>query len=300
MRSLRASSACRSWRAFAAARTPTALIAQLDLIASRLPEKYGGSPAYAEIIARFVPRVVPLEEELLGPLARPLWILLGAMAVLLVIACANVANLFLARTERQRRDIAVRHAIGAGRGHLIRRQLAETFVVAIAAGVLAVGIAAALVPLIVEQAPVSVPRLSGTELSLTTVLFTFAVSIVAGLACGSRSGAANGRRQPRRGCAKALAARPTAGAGRATASSWRKRRSRCCCSSAPASCYAAWWSSATSTLATSRRTSSRFSSRKSRSNGATDARRRAFTSTSWSDCGACPASKPSASWKTFR
>jgi hypothetical protein len=60
-----------------------ALIAQLDLIASRLPEKYGGSPAYAAIIERFVPRVVRLEERLLGPLAGPLWILLGAMTMLL-------------------------------------------------------------------------------------------------------------------------------------------------------------------------------------------------------------------------
>ena len=78
-----------------------ALIAQLDLIASRLPDKYGGSPTYREIIERFTPRVVSLE-EFLGTLATPLWILLGATGILLVIACANVANLFLARTERQR------------------------------------------------------------------------------------------------------------------------------------------------------------------------------------------------------
>ena len=62
---------------------PEALIAQLELIASRLPEQYGGPTTYAEIIERFVPRVVPLKEELLGPLEGPLWILLGAMSILL-------------------------------------------------------------------------------------------------------------------------------------------------------------------------------------------------------------------------
>jgi predicted permease len=163
---------------------PDALIAQLDLIASRLPDQYGGSPAYREIIERFTPRVVPLEDQLLGPLAGPLWILLGAAGILLVIACANVANLFLARTERQRRELAIRRAIGAPRGTLILRQLTETTVVAILAGVLAVGVAALLLPAIVAQVPVPVPRLSSAGLSLTTIAFTFGISVAAGLACG--------------------------------------------------------------------------------------------------------------------
>jgi putative ABC transport system permease protein len=161
-----------------------ALIAQLDLIASRLPELYGGSPTYRQIIERFTPRVVPLEEQLLGSLAGPLWILLGAAGILLVIACANVANLFLARTESQRRDVAIRRAIGAPRSSLIRRQLLESTVVAILAGALAVGVAALLLPVIVAQVPVPVPRLSSAALSTTTLLFTFGISVAAGLACG--------------------------------------------------------------------------------------------------------------------
>src|SRR5688572_3494962 len=161
-----------------------ALIAQLDTIASRLPEKYGGSPRYTEIIERFTPRVVPLEEQLLGSLAGPLWILLGATGLLLLIACANVANLFLARAEARRGDVAIRRAIGAPRWNLVRRQLVETTVVAIFAGALAVGVAALLLPLIVAQVPVPVPRLSSAGLSPTTILFTLAVSVVAGLLCG--------------------------------------------------------------------------------------------------------------------
>jgi predicted permease len=163
---------------------PDALIAQLRLIASRLPEQYGGSPAYREIIERFTPRVVPLEQQMLGPFAGPLWILLGAAGILLAIACANVANLFLARTERQRREVAIRRAIGAPRGKLILRQLSEAMVVAILAGVVAVGVAALLLPVIVAQVPVPVPRLSSAGFSLTTILFTFGISVAAGLACG--------------------------------------------------------------------------------------------------------------------
>jgi predicted permease len=161
-----------------------ALIAQLDLIASRLPEKYGGSPTYREIIERFTPLVSPLEEQLLGPLAGPLWILLGATGLLLLIACANVANLFLARSEGQRGDVAIRRAIGAPRWNLVARQLVETTIVALLAGALAIGVAAAALPLIVSQVPVAVPRLSSAGLSLMTIVFTLLVSVAAGLVCG--------------------------------------------------------------------------------------------------------------------
>jgi putative ABC transport system permease protein len=160
-----------------------ALIAQLDLIAGRLPDEYGGSATYRGIIERFTPLVVPFE-EFLGTLAGPLWILLGATGILLLIACANVANLFLARSEGKRIDVAIRRAIGAPRWNLVARQLLETTIVALLAGVLAVGVAAAVLPVIVAQIPVPVPRLSSAGLSPTTVLFTFAVSIVAGLLCG--------------------------------------------------------------------------------------------------------------------
>ena len=163
---------------------PDALIAQLDLIASRLPEKYGGSPAYAQIIERFTPRVVPLQQQLLGSLATALWILLGATGLLLVIASANVANLFLVRTEAGRADVAIRRAIGAPLWSLVRRQLVETTIIALLAGALAVGVAAVLLPLIVAQVPVPVPRLSSAALSPTTIVYTVAVSVIAGLLCG--------------------------------------------------------------------------------------------------------------------
>jgi predicted permease len=169
---------------------PAALIAQLEVITKRLPEQYGGAASYARIIERLTPRIVPLKDELLGPLAAPLWLLLGAMSILLAIACANVANLFLARAERQRHDFAIRCAIGAPVRALMRRQLIETMLVAVLAGGLAVGVAALMLPVIVTQGQslasgvFSVPRLSTAELSVTTIVFTFALSVAAGLACG--------------------------------------------------------------------------------------------------------------------
>jgi predicted lysophospholipase L1 biosynthesis ABC-type transport system permease subunit len=81
------------------------------------------------MIAQHRAVVRPLAEELLGPISRPLWVLLGAAAVVLLIACANVANLFLVRAEGRQRDLAVRRALGAGRGQLIRLQMAEAVIV---------------------------------------------------------------------------------------------------------------------------------------------------------------------------
>ncbi len=213
-----------------------ALIAQLDLIASRLPDEYGGSPTYREIIARFTPRIVSLE-EFLGTLAAPLWILLGATGILLLIACANVANLFLARSEGRRADVAIRRAIGAPRWNLVGRQLLETTIVALLAGVLAIGVAAAVLPMIVAQIPVAVPRLSSAALSVTTILFTLAVSIVAGLLCGivpavrTAGVSLTWLRDRVRGATRAAT-------GRATASSLAKRRSRWSCCSARGCCCA--------------------------------------------------------------
>src|SRR4029078_9447831 len=70
---------------------------ELGVLAQRLPERFGGSPAYAELIRRFHPGGRPIREQLVGPVAGPIWILFGSVAVVLLIACANVGNLFLVR-----------------------------------------------------------------------------------------------------------------------------------------------------------------------------------------------------------
>lgn len=161
-----------------------ALESELATLAQRLPERFGGSAGYARIIAQHRPVVRSLESELLGDVAKPLWILLGAMALVLVIACANVANLFMVRAERRLPDLAVRRALGAGRGRLIVAQLAEATIVAGLAALLALALAWAAVPLLVRAAPAEIPRLADVAIRPTTLLFTGAVAALAALLCG--------------------------------------------------------------------------------------------------------------------
>jgi putative ABC transport system permease protein len=164
--------------------TIAALTAELQTLSRRLPERFGGSANYARLIEQFRPVVRPLEEQLLGSVSGPLWILLGSVAIVLVIACANVANLFMVRAERRLPDLAVRRALGAGRGRLIVSQLAEAAVVAGLAGVLAVVLAWVGVPLLLHAAPAEIPRLGEVELTPATLLFTFAASVISALLCG--------------------------------------------------------------------------------------------------------------------
>jgi putative ABC transport system permease protein len=103
----------------------------------------------------------------------------------LLIACANVANLFLVRAEARQRDTAVRRAIGASRGHVAGLQLAEAFVVSAAAGVIAIALAYAALPVFVRAAPDGIPRLDRVAVGGWTFLFTFAAAVLVGLGCGA-------------------------------------------------------------------------------------------------------------------
>ena len=161
-----------------------ALAAELETLARRLPERFGGSAGYARLIEQHRAVVRPLEEELLGTVSGPLWILLGSMAIVLIIACANAANLFMVRAERRQPDVAVRLALGAGRGRLIFSQLSEAGIVAGLAGGLAVVLAWLGVPLLLSAAPASIPRLGEVAISPATLLFTFGISVVSALLCG--------------------------------------------------------------------------------------------------------------------
>ena len=113
--------------------TTEQLAAELTNLAKELPGRFGGSPAYKRIIDTHRSVIVPILDAMVGPtLKTSLFVLLGAVGVVLLIACANVANLFLVRAESRRRDLTVRRAIGASRTQLIRFQMAEAFVVALA------------------------------------------------------------------------------------------------------------------------------------------------------------------------
>ena len=160
------------------------LAGQLGELAARLPERFGGSVEYTRIVERHRPVVRSLEEELVGEIATPLWILLGTAAIVLLIACGNVANLLLARAEDRRRGLAVRRALGANRGDLIRAQMVEALVIAGIGGMGGVGIAVAGIPMLVRGAPESIPRLASTTLDPTALAFTAGVVLFAALASG--------------------------------------------------------------------------------------------------------------------
>jgi putative ABC transport system permease protein len=157
---------------------------ELTALAVRLPERFGGSAAYARTIGQHRAVVRPLETEMLGAVSRPLWVLLGAAGIVLLIACANVGNLFLVRTEGRHREIATRRALGAARGQLIRLQMAEAMVVAALAGGLALVLATMILPAFLLAAPEGIPRIGQVRLTASTLLFTLAATAVSAFICG--------------------------------------------------------------------------------------------------------------------
>jgi putative ABC transport system permease protein len=162
------------------------LEAELTKLAKQLPARFGGPPNYARIIEQLSVRVGGILDFVVGPVLRTsLWVLLGAVAVVLLIACANVANLFMVRAEGRHRDLAVRRAIGASRMQLVRFQMAEAFLVALSAGVLAIIISTVTLPLFIRSAPEDIPRLGQVSLDLPTLGAAFGLVIIAALACGA-------------------------------------------------------------------------------------------------------------------
>ncbi len=134
--------------------------------------------------ARFGPRVRPLQEDLVGEVRPMLWVLLGTVGIVLLIACANVANLFLVRAEGRVREIAVRTALGAGRRDVAAAFLTESVLLGVAGGILGVGLAWGGLRLLVSMAPGRLPRLAEIGLAPEVFLFTLAISVAAGVAFG--------------------------------------------------------------------------------------------------------------------
>jgi hypothetical protein len=134
------------------------LATELTALSKQLPQRFGGPASYARLIAQHRAVVDPMLDRIVGPTVNTsLWVLLGAVSVVLLIACANVANLFMVRAEGRRRELAVRHAIGASRVQLVRLQMAEAFLVAVVAGALAVVLCALTLPLFLRAAPEGIP-----------------------------------------------------------------------------------------------------------------------------------------------
>ncbi|MBP8274328.1 MAG: ABC transporter permease [Acidobacteria bacterium] len=129
-------------------------------------------------------RLVTLRDDVVGPARRVLMVLAGSVAMVLLIACANVASLLMARATQRRAEMSVRAALGADRGRLIRQLLIETGVLAAAGSVAGLAIAYGGVQLLIAAAPPQSPRIADVRLDGVVLLFTAAITIVSALVAG--------------------------------------------------------------------------------------------------------------------
>jgi predicted permease len=148
-----------------------------DQLSRQYPNEY---PAQA----RWAVRLVPVEEDLVGNMRTELFVLFGAVACVLLIACVNLANLLLARSAGRQREIAVRLALGAGKANLIGQLLAESILLSFISGAIAVSTLVLVKTSLLKLAPPDLPRLNEIVLSPGVLLFAFFVSIVTGVIFG--------------------------------------------------------------------------------------------------------------------
>ena len=130
------------------------------------------------------PNVRPLADDVVGDVAQLLWILLAAVSVVLLIACGNVANLFLIRAEARQQELAIRAALGASRGRLARVLLSESILLSLAGGALGIVLARAVILLLRALAPAELPRVDEIAIDPPVLLFTLGVSVFSGILFG--------------------------------------------------------------------------------------------------------------------
>ena len=135
--------------------------------------------------ARIAPNVRPLSQDVVGDIGKMLWVLMGSIGIVLLIACANVANLMLVRAEARHKELAVCAALGASQWRIAREFLLESAVMGIVGSALGLGVAWGAIRLLVTLAPSGLPRLHDIGIDLPVLAFTLGVSLLCSLLFGS-------------------------------------------------------------------------------------------------------------------
>ena len=163
---------------------------ELNALMAQLGREYANDAHWQVIL-------LPLYQEIVGTSRRMLFLLLGAVAMVLLIACANAANLLLARAATRQREIAVRLALGAPRRRLIRQLLTESLLISLVGGALGVALAVGGVRILRSLLPADFPRAHDIHVNLPVFVFTFLVSIATGILFGLAPALQASRTDPR-------------------------------------------------------------------------------------------------------
>ncbi|HEY3742560.1 MAG TPA: ABC transporter permease [Bryobacteraceae bacterium] len=133
---------------------------------------------------RIGPNLRPLRDVVVGNVGSVLWVIMGTLGMVMLIACANVANLLLVRTDSRQQELAIRAALGAGWGRIVRQLLMESLLLALAGGAAGVVVAYEGLRFLIHNGPSNLPRLNEITLDSSALAFTFAVALLSGLVFG--------------------------------------------------------------------------------------------------------------------